>query len=191
MTKWCSQWGMSINSKKSQILHIRNHQKSRSSQDLFFCGQKLEYVDTYKYLGYHMHEHLSHSKTVEILTSSAKRAFGWVVNILKRLGNMGYKTYETLIHSNVFSIANYGAGLWGFKEHHANRVLQNTIERYYLGTHRFTPLAATYIEMDWADNRHIHWIEMLRLKNRINNMSTARWPKKVFQWTDKLTQMPG
>ena len=129
-----------------------------------------------------MHEHLSHCKTVEILTSSAKRAFGRVINIFKWLGHMGHKTYETLIQSNVFSIANYGAGLWGFKDQQANRVLQNTIERYYLGTHRFTPLAATHIEMDWADNKHIHWIEMLRLKNRINDMSTSRWPKKVFQW---------
>ncbi len=139
-------------------------------------------MEVYKYLGYHMHEHLSHSRTVEILTNSAKRAFGRVINIFKCLGNMGHKTYETLIYSNVFSIANYGAGLWRYKEHQNSRVLQNTIERYYLGTHRFTPLAATYIEMDWADNRYMHWVEMLRLKNRINGMTTGRWPRKVFQW---------
>ena len=95
---------------------------------------------------------------------------------------MGPKTYETLIFSNVFSIVNYGARVWGFKEFHNSRVLQNKIIRYFLGTHRFTPLAATQIEIDWSDNRHIHWLEMLRLKNRINLMPTSRWPKKVWQW---------
>ncbi len=35
MTRWCSQWGMSINSKKSQILHIRNHQKPVSKKTLW------------------------------------------------------------------------------------------------------------------------------------------------------------
>ena len=182
MTRWCSQWGMSINSKKSQILHVRNHQKPLSTKRLYCCGQALEYVETYKYLGYYMHEHLSHHKTVEILANSAKRAFGRVVNVFKKLGNMGYKTYETLVFSNVFSILNYGAGVWGFKEYHNSRTFQNKIIRYYLGTHRFTPLAATHIEMDWSDNRHIHWLEMIRLKNRINEMPTNRWPKKIWQW---------
>ncbi len=129
-----------------------------------------------------MQEHLSHAKTVEILTNSAKCAFGRVINVFKKLGNMGPKTYETLIFSNVFSIAKYGAGVWGFKEYHNSRILQNKIIRYFLDTHRFTALAATHIEMDWADNRHLHWIEMLRLKNRINQMPTSRWPKKVLQW---------
>ena len=30
MKRWCSRWGMSVNSKKSQILHIRNHQKPKN-----------------------------------------------------------------------------------------------------------------------------------------------------------------
>ena len=158
MTRWCSQWGMSINSKKSQILHVRNHQKPVSNKKLFCCGQTLKYVEIYKYLGYHMHEHLSHYKTVEILTNSAKRPFGRVVNVFKKLGNRGPKTYETSIFSNVFSTANYGVGIWGFKEQSNSRTLQNKIIRYYLGTHRFTPLAATNIEIDWPDNKHMHWL---------------------------------
>ncbi len=40
--------------------------------------------------------------------------------------------------------------------------------------------------MDWQDNRHARWIEMLRLKNRINQMPTSRWPYKVLQW-DRVT----
>ncbi len=92
------------------------------------------------------------------------------------------KTYETLTFSNVFSIANYGAAVWGFKEYHNSRILQNKIIRYYLGTHHFTSLAAAHIEMDWADNRHLHWIEMLWLKNRINQIPTSRWPRRVWQW---------
>ncbi len=53
---------------------------------------------------------------------------------------------------------------------------------YYLGTHRFTPRAASYIELDWLDNKYMRWVEMLRLKNRIQSMSTSRWPRRVLQW---------
>ncbi len=53
--------------------------------------------------------------------------------------------------------------------------------RFFLGTHVFTPLAALYLEMGWLDVKYVRWLDMIRLKNRINNMNTDRWPKKVWQ----------
>ena len=115
MSQWCSQWGMAINAKKSQIVHVRHHQKRRESKKLFCCGQELQYVKTYKYLDYYIHEHLKHTQTTEILTGSAKRAISKIINMFKHLRNMGYKTYTTLYNSNILSIANYVGGVWGFK----------------------------------------------------------------------------
>ncbi len=54
----CSQWGMAINAKISQIFHVRNRQRKRGTQKPYCCGQELMYVETYKYLGYYIHEHL-------------------------------------------------------------------------------------------------------------------------------------
>ena len=143
---------------------------------------------SYKYLGYHMHEHLKHQKTVEILTSSAKRAFGKIINMFKKLGNMGYKTYTTLYNSNILSIANYASGVWGFQEFKECRVLQNKVIRFFLGTHVFTPLAALYCEMGWMDIRHTRWTEVLRLNNRIDTMPVSRWPKRIWQY-DRATNI--
>ena len=47
---------------------------------------------------------------------------------------------------------NYASGVWGFKEFAAPQVLQNRISRFFLGIHKFAPLAATKIEMDWIDS---------------------------------------
>ena len=41
MTRWCNQWSMSINAKKSQIVHVRNHKKSKNKTKVFCCGQEL------------------------------------------------------------------------------------------------------------------------------------------------------
>ncbi len=182
MTTWCSQWGMAINAKKSQVMHIRHHHKPRNKTPLNCCGQRLEYVSTYKYLGYHMHEHLSHHATVKILTSSAKRAFGLVVNKFKKLGDMGHKTFETLFNTNIIPIANYGASLWGFKDYPEARQLQLRAGRFYIGTHRFTPLAAVNTELDWLEIKYVRWIDMVRLKNRILSMPDHKWPKQVWLW---------
>ena len=85
----------------------------------------------------------------------------------KKLGNMGYNTFDTLYKSNIIPIANYASGVWGFKEFSEAKVFQNKMGRFYLGTHRFTPLAATCTEMDWLDIRQARWVEMIRLKNRV------------------------
>ena len=94
--EWCRTWGMEINSKKTQILHVRNYQRPRSTYQ-FPCGESLlNYTDTYKYLGYMIHEHLCETKNVEIMTACASRSFGRIHSIFKKMGNMGIKSYETL-----------------------------------------------------------------------------------------------
>ncbi len=98
------------------------------------CGHELKYVETYKYLGFILHEDLSPQKTVQALTSAASRSFGRVMNIFKKLKNMGIGSYEMLYESYVTSIMNYGAAVWGYTEQNEPQVLHNRIQRYYLNT---------------------------------------------------------
>ena len=76
VAKWCRKWGMQININKTQILHVRNPQRPRSSFSVNCGGSALAYTDTYKYLGFIMHEHLNNTKHVNTLTASASRSFG-------------------------------------------------------------------------------------------------------------------
>ena len=49
----------------------------------FSCGESLlNYTDTYKYLGYMIHEHLCETKNVEIMTACASRSFSRIHSIL-------------------------------------------------------------------------------------------------------------
>ena len=70
--KWCRTWVMEINSKKTQILHVCNYQSPRSTYQ-FSCGESLlNYTDTYKYLGYMIHEHLCETKNVQIIRQNTQ-----------------------------------------------------------------------------------------------------------------------
>ena len=186
MTSWCQKWGMKINSKKSQVVHVRHHQKARCSNQVFCCDESLAYTDTYKYLGFYINEHLTPMKTVETLTLSASRSFGRVVTIFKKMKNLGIKTYETLYNSYVVPIMDYGSAVWGFKEQHEPQVLQNRVGRYFLGVNKFTPVPATSIEMDWLCPRFRRWLEILRYKNRLAKMDENRLPVKVYKWEKSL-----
>ena len=183
---WCKKWGMQINASKTQILHVRNHQRPRSSHQ-FTCGDDaLCYTEYYKYLGVMIHEHLNNSINVQTLTAAASRSFGRIHNMFKALKNMGPNTYETLYLSYVLPIANYASGVWGFDFFDKPQILQNRIIRFFLGVHKFAPLASTKIEMDWLEMRGRRWLEMLRLYNRIAAMPDWRLPKLVYKWDISL-----
>ena len=82
-----------------------------------------------------------------------------------------------MYNSFVDPILNYASGVWGFENFIKPQVLQKRIMRFFLGIHRFAPLAAVKTEMDFQECKYVRWIEMLRLFNRINNMENWRLPK--------------
>ena len=182
MANWCSKWDMRINAKKSEILHTRNPQKPRCSKSVYCGNEKLNYTSTYKYLGYYLNQHLSHSNTIETLTSSAQRSIGRVVQLFKGLKNMGIRTFETLYRSYVLPIMNYGSAVWGFKEARESQVLQNRVGHFYFGVNKFTPVATTSLELDWLDPKFTRWLEILRYKNQLLKMKDTHLPVKVYKW---------
>ena len=93
---------------------------------------------------------------------------------------MGIKSYETLYESYIDPFMNYASGVWGNGNFEAPRVLQNRIMRFYLGVHKYAPVAATKLEMDWIECREKRWLNMLRLFNRINIMDNSRLPKIIY-----------
>ena len=102
------------------------------------------------------------------------------------MGDMGYQTYDTLCHSYVLPVANYAAGVWGFKNYPAPQVLQNRITRFFLGVHRFAPVPATKLEMDWIDMRRYRWLDIMRLYNRICAMDRSKLPRQVLVYDYKV-----
>ena len=80
---WCRKWGMQV---KTQVLHARNPQRPRSTFE-FRCGEAaLDYAETYRYLGHVLHEHISETKNVEVLTAAASLSFGRIHSIFKSIG---------------------------------------------------------------------------------------------------------
>ena len=119
--------------KKSQVLHIRNYQKPRSVKSLKCCNQELVYTQNYKYLGFIVHEHLSEKPTVEALTGAATRSYGRIVNMFRKLCNMGIGTYESLYSSYVAIVMKFASAVWGYNDFSSPQVLQNRIQHYFLG----------------------------------------------------------
>ncbi len=74
----------------------------------------------------------------------------------------------------------------GFGDFNCPQVLQNRIIRYYMGVHKFAPVPALHIEMDWLNMRSTRWLEMVRYPNRIASMNQDRLPRIIYDWDRSL-----
>ena len=90
---WCEKWRLSINNKKTQIMHVRKPGKDLS-QFNFYYGKNfgikefptpsnncvlLEYTTSYKYLGVLFHENMDFSVLADDLATRASRALGSLI----------------------------------------------------------------------------------------------------------------
>ena len=177
---WCKKWRLSINEKKTEIMHFKN--PAMRTSDFQFGESKLNYTKYYKCLGFYLDEHMNFIKGTSILTESANRALGGVIAKTKVLRDLGFSTYSKLYQACVCPVLDYVAGVWGFKQYPKSEAVHNRAMRYFLGIHKFTPTLAIMGDMGWEPNE-VRWsMHMVRLWNRILGLNSNRIVRKIFEW---------
>ena len=97
MSEWSNKWRITINEKKTKVIHFRPTTKPRSDY-AFKCGDKLiEYERLYKYLGFWFNETLDMKKSIKEISKAASRALGAVYMKFISSGGMAYNVYSKLI----------------------------------------------------------------------------------------------
>ena len=76
VSSWCHKWRLVINQSKTQIMHFRNKGMERSKQKIYFDSVPLEYVSSYKYLGFLLDDFMTFETGFGCLADSAGRALG-------------------------------------------------------------------------------------------------------------------
>ncbi len=154
MTTWCRKWRFLINPTKSNVVHYRNPPKIQTSFAfrLGENGPNLDIVDSYKYLGVFLDQHLTFQKATTVLGNAAGRALGSMISKYKSLGEMGYRTYTKLFESLVCPVMDYGAAIWGSKSYNGLDNVFNRAQRFFTGVHRLCPIDGFTGVMGWINN---------------------------------------
>jgi len=142
----------------------------------------IDVVDSYKYLGIILDQHLTYETVATTLAESGQRALGAVIAKYKKIHGLGYQTYSKLFHACVAPVLDYCSGVWGYKAFGKIDTVQHRAIRVYLGVHNFAPNAAITADMGWSPSQNRRKIEMLRLWNRLIEMNDNRLTKHIFQW---------
>ncbi len=114
LEKWCKQWCMRVNIKKTKIVHFRTKTQPRTDFNFMFNNEIVECVDKYKYLGIILDEYLDFNITVTVLASSASRALGSIYSKFAKLKGISFSTFTMIFHSGVVPILDYCSGIWGY-----------------------------------------------------------------------------
>ncbi len=116
LQKWCYQWRLSVNIDKTKVMHFRNKNESITKHVFKINNLPIECVTEYKYLGIIMDQFMNFEKTAEMLSSSAGRALGAVINKVRVNKDLGFNSFSTLIRNCVLPILQYSSGVWGNKK---------------------------------------------------------------------------
>lgn len=178
--EWCVKWDMRVNPSKSQVVHFRKSSTLRTNK-IFTCGaDKLEVVDSYKYLGLLLSEHLDYKLTVKTVVQSATRALGVLIAKSRAHGGLPYKVFSKLYDSLVWSVCDYAAAIWGSQNWNEVNVLHNKACRFYLGVGKYAPTAAVRGDMGWITPEERQWTAVARHYIRCKQMDNNRVNKKIF-----------
>ena len=181
VSEWCKKWRLKINTDKTKIIQFRKSRKQRNNSCEFLLqGTVLSEVQNYKYLGVIFDEHLKYDVACNTLASAARRALGKIIYKSKAISGLGFNTFTTLYNSMVSPILEYGSEVWGHVNIKCSEKIDNSAIRYFLGVHRFAPLAGLAGDMGWTNTRDRMVIKMTNFYNRLLKTPDERLLKKIF-----------
>jgi len=182
LASWCYKWRMKVNPDKSKIIHFRPRREPVSNFQFKYNGNDIDIVHHYKYLGIMLDEFLDYNITANVLADSAGRALGSMYSKYKANKGLGYNTYLKLYDMGITPILDYCSGVWGYNKLDKIDTIQNRAIRLYLGVHKFAPNLAIGGDTGWISCRTRRHINMLRLWNRLIEMTSDRLTRKIFDW---------
>jgi hypothetical protein len=182
MCRWCYRWKLKLNIDKSNVVHFRPKRHHRSEFKFRFGENDLNILGHYKYLGIFLDEFLTFEHCAQVLSDSAGRALGDIIQKYKSLRDIGFTTYDRMYESGVMTVNNYAAEIWGFKDFQCCKKVQNRAMRYYLGVHKFAPIVGMQGDMGWLAVRRRRYKCMVNYWNRLVKMDDNRLTKRVFKY---------
>lgn len=182
-TDWCINWKLSINERKTKILHLRTQSTSQSEVVLRCQNNIIEYCESYKYLGVWFDEHLTFNKHAKEISKAGSRALGSLMSKFVAVGGMSHKVYSKLYSSTVEPILMYGSGIWGTKQFSCISADQNRACKYFLSAGKLTSNISTRGDMGWTSTITKQRINCCRLLCRLVRSDDERKTQKIWRWT--------
>ena len=168
--------------KKSNVSHFRPKRKLRSEYVFHIGSHNLLYVDSYKYLGVYLDQHLTFVENITNLSASGSRALGKIISLYKNNRSMGLNTYRKFYESCVCLVLDCSCAVWQHADCNKIDQVHNKAMRVFLGLHRFSPILGLEGELGWEPCFIRRYTELARYWNKLILMEPTRITKQMFMY---------
>ena len=128
---YCHKWKLVVNMQKSKVLICKRLGHNLVSEVWFYGDQLLDICDEYTYLGITFTTGGITNRSINILTSQAKKVLASMYNHVQRLGTFPPTVALRCFHTCISPILNYSAGVWGYM---AAQCMQTLLNRFCKNT---------------------------------------------------------
>ena len=95
--KWSTKWNLSVNIDKTKVLHFRRASDQCTTFNFKLCGNYVEIVNLYRYLGLELNKTLDYTYSAKILSDAGSRALGALTSKYIRSHGLHFDTYTKFI----------------------------------------------------------------------------------------------
>lgn len=115
LKQYADKFLMSVNLSKTKIIVFRKGGFLGAKEAWWYGDQKIDVVNSYKYLGLHFSTKLSLTQSVAELAAKAKIRTVRILRCLWKLGAVDCKVFFKIYDAQVLPVLLYGSEVWGFK----------------------------------------------------------------------------
>ena len=168
---------MTVNTSKTKVMLFRKGSRQKKGEEWKYKGEKIEAVNSYKYLGFNFMVGNNYAHHLKIIARKLKRATNAVWGRTKRakIETLSKRLYlmEAIIRAGCL----YGAEIWGWGKREEIEKVQKRYTKMSMGLSMNTPDCIWQME---AGTRSLEIDMKKRAASYIINilkMEESRWPK--------------
>ena len=185
LTVLCSKWKLSVNPEKTKVINFSPQSFLLTDFQFKCANHDILKVNSYKYLGLWLDEHLTFDNTTKELAKSASRALGALYGQFISSGGMSHKIYTKLYNAMVEPVLMYGSGIWETKSYNVINSVQNKVYKYILSVGKNTSNISTRGDMGWLSCINKQRISCVRLLCKLIRMDETRTVSKIWWWASQ------
>jgi Reverse transcriptase (RNA-dependent DNA polymerase) len=180
LEKFCKQSGMQVNMKKTKCLMLGTKQEL----SLYFAGERVETVTSYKYLGVEFSQNMSWATCVKHRLAHGYKAFYNMVQKCKRASLSTWKLKKQLFNTLVRPVVLYGVQVWGPSTSQSSWSKVEAIQKLFLemelGVKTQTPYTLLLAESGLLPLEVEALYLTLQYVMRVEALKDSRLPKQAF-----------
>ena len=174
--------GLQVNLDKTKVMVFRRGGYLGGRERWFFGNDKLEVVNSYKYLGYTLTTKLSVDIALAEYAGRAKGRVVSIVRILYKLGQLDIQLFFKLFDTQVKPILLYAAEIWGTREKGLEAIERVHLFacRKLLGVTSKTPKTLIYSELNRYPLKIDSIMRTIKYWFKLLNLEEERIPKQAY-----------